>query len=346
MTPVLGWTELLLASPLSPNQHTQVGSLYQAGYHLLQLVDDALDLASIESDQLHLVTSPFDLALLLDELCALLAPVAQAKAISLKCCSNLVPGQHHLGDVQRLRQILLNLLGNALKFTARGQVTLTAQSDVDGQGLRVCIADTGPGMSAEQVSRLFQRFSQVDGAHTLAQYGGSGLGLAISRDLAQAMGGAIEVDSEPGHGTRMTLVLPWPAVPRASLPPSVSSRTRHHSLRVMVLMPSTSVADVVCAMLRSGGHRVLAVDDIDSWLGNPDPGPWDLIAADPDMLVGSERLSARLPWLWPGVARLALSPRADACAERDALAAGFDLFLRLPLTSLRLDAALARRWRA
>lgn len=345
MTPVLGWSELLLESPLSPIQQTQVGSLYQAGHHLLQLVDDALDLASIESNQLQLVTSPFDLELLLDELCALLAPVAQAKAISLRYCNEMVPGQHHLGDVQRLRQILLNLLGNALKFTARGQVTLTARADDDGQGLRVCVEDTGPGMSAEQVSRLFQRFSQVDDARTLAQHGGSGLGLAISRDLAQVMGGAIAVDSEPGRGTCMTLALPWPAVPRAPLAPSVSTHVERHSLRVMVLLPSTSVADVVCALLRAGGHRVFAVEDVDSWLGNLDPGPWDLIAADPDMLVGGERLSARLPWLWPGVLRLALSPRADPCAERDALAAGFDLFLRLPLTSLRLEAALARRWR-
>ena len=343
MTPVLGWSELLLQSSLSPAQRTQVGSLYQAGHHLLQLTDEALDVASIEANQLQRVTSPFDLGLLLDELNALLLPLAQAKAISLHLSNELLPGQMPLGDVQRLRQILLNLLGNALKFTVRGQVALSVAAGGGGQGLVVCVADTGPGMSAAQLARLFQRFTQADDANTLAQYGGSGLGLAICRDLAQAMGGGIEADSEPGRGTRMTVTLPWQLVFRSSatpVQPMPSGDLR--SLRVMVLLPSASVADVVCALLRSSGHRVVGVDDVDSWLVNVDAGPWDLIAADPDMLVGGERLSARLPWLWPGVPRLALSARADACAERETLAAGFDLFLRLPLTAQRLDAVLRR----
>ena len=343
MTPVLGWSELLLRSPLSPTQRTQVGSLHQAGQHLLQLTDDALDVASIEANQLHRVISPFSLEVLLDELQALLIPVAQAKCVALHCSSGLPPGQVLLGDARRLRQILLNLLGNALKFTTRGQVVLTAGTGRDGEGLVICIADTGPGMSAPQVARLFQRFTQVEDARTLAKYGGSGLGLSICRDLAQAMGGHIDVDSEPGRGTRMTVTLPWQQVPRvggAREEPAVPGVRR--SLRIMVLLPSASVADVVCALLRSIGHQVVGVDDMDSWLTHLDAGPWDLIAADPDMLVGGERLSGRLPWLWPGVTRLALSARADACAEREILAAGFDLFLRLPLTAQRLEAALQR----
>ncbi len=343
MTPVLGWSELLLRSPLSPTQRTQVGSLYQAGHHLLQLTDDALDVASIEANQLQRVMSPFSLDALLDELHALLIPVAQAKCVALHWSSGLLPGQVLLGDARRLRQILLNLLGNALKFTTHGQVALTAGPGMDGAGLVICIADTGPGMSAPQVARLFQRFTQVEDARTLAQHGGSGLGLSICRDLVQAMGGHIDVDSEPGRGTRMTVTLPWQPVPGGGCPreqPVAPDMRR--SLRIMVLLPSASVADVVCALLRSNGHQVVGVDDIDSWLIHLDAGPWDLIAADPDMLVGGERLSARLPWLWPGVTRLALSARADACAERETLAAGFDLFLRLPLTAQRLEAALQR----
>lgn len=343
MTPVLGWSELLLRSPLSPTQRTQVGSLLQAGHHLLQLTDDALDVASIEANQLQRVMSPFSLEAVLDELHALMLPVAQAKSVALHWSSELLPGQALLGDARRLRQILLNLLGNALKFTTRGQVVLTARTGMDGEGLAICIEDSGPGMSAPQVARLFQRFTQVEDARTLAQHGGSGLGLSICRDLVQAMGGHIDVDSEPGRGTRMTVNLPWQQVPGsvgACEVPAAPGVQR--SLRIMVLLPSASVADVVCALLRSNGHQVVGVDDIDSWLTHLDAGPWDLIAADPDMLVGGERLSARLPWLWPGVTRLALSARADACAERETLAAGFDLFLRLPLTAQRLEAALQR----
>ncbi|WP_282295705.1 ATP-binding protein [Stenotrophomonas sp. PS02289] len=343
MTPVLGWSELLLHSTLSPTQRTQVGSLYQAGHHLLQLTDDALDLASIEGNQLHLVNAPVAVAALLDELHALLSPVASGKAIALHWHCMLEADQHHLGDVQRLRQILLNLLGNALKFTTRGQVMVTVRSGDDGHGLTICIADTGPGMSAEQVQHLFQRFVQAEGARTLARHGGSGLGLAISLDLVQAMGGTIEVDSQLGRGTRMTVTLPWQAVPCSNtLPEPPLPMEEGRCLRVMVLLPSIAVSDVVCALLRASGHQVLGVDDATTWLAQVDPGPWDLIAADPDMLAGGERVSARLPLAWPGVTRLALSPRADACAEREALAAGFDAFVRLPLTSHRLQMAVAR----
>ncbi len=341
MTPVLGWSELLLQSSLSPTQRIQVGSLHQAGHHLLQLIDDALDLARIETNRLQVASAPFELGALLGELHALLLPVAQSKALVLDWTSSVEPARCYLGDVQRLRQVLLNLLGNALKFTARGQVGLGVREGDDGHGLVMEITDTGPGMSGKQIACLFQRFSQTDG--TLARHGGSGLGLAISRDLVEAMGGDIHVLSQPGHGTRLTVRLPWRVVAApARVVPAPARRRRAGSLRIMVLLPSASVTDVICALLRASGHRVVGVDDLEAWLSCVDPGPWDLIAADPDMLVAGERLSARLPWLWPGVRRLALSPRADPCAERDALSAGFEAFLRLPLTGPRLDAALAR----
>lgn len=347
LTPVLGWSELLLHSPLSPIQREQIGSLQQAGHHLLQLMDDALDLASIESGRLQLQGAPFALEPLLRELHALQVPVAHGKGLALHWSSTFDADACFHGDVQRLRQILLNLLGNAVKFTTRGQVSLSAGAGRDGQGLVLGVADTGPGMSADQVQGLFQRFRQAEGAQTAARHGGSGLGLAISRDLARAMGGDIEVDSHPGRGTQFQLILPWtPATSLAASPAAVPTAcggdAEVRSLRVMVLLPLADAVDVVCALLRAQGHRVTGVHDLDGWMRDVDPGPWDLIAADPDMLAGGARLSARLPWLWPGVPRLALTPRADACAERDAHAGGFDLFLRLPLTSARLAAGIAR----
>jgi signal transduction histidine kinase len=347
LTPVLGWSELLLQSPLSPIQREQVASLQQAGHHLLHLMDDALDVASIESGRLQLQGTPFALAPLLLELRALQQPAADGKGLALHWSSSLDARASFHGDVQRLRQILLNLLGNAVKFTTRGQVSLSARAGPEGRGLVLCVADTGPGMSADQMQRLFQRFSQVEGAQTAARHGGSGLGLAISRDLARAMGGDIEVESQPGRGTQFHLVLPWARAldpsPAASVPAEgCTAQAAACNLRVMVLLPSASAVDVICALLRAQGHRVTGVDAVDTWLRDVDPGPWDLIATDPDMLVHGARLSARLPWLWPGVPRLALTPRADACAERDARAGGFDLFLRLPVTSARLVAGLAQ----
>lgn len=346
LTPVLGWSELLLQSPLSPVQREQVGSLQQAGHHLLQLMDDALDLAGIESGRLQLQPAPFVLADVLRELHALLLPVAHRKALALHWTSTLPPGACFHGDVQRLRQILLNLLGNALKFTAHGQVSLGARSAPDDRGLLLCVSDTGPGMSPAQLRRLFQRFSQVDGAAPVTHEAGSGLGLAISRELAHAMGGRLDVDSQRGRGTQFQLMLPWPVLPPAAAPatphPGASPAGPSRSLRVMVLLPAAEreAVEVICALLRSHGHRVVAVEDAEAWMRDVDPGPWDLIAADPDMLVAGGRMSARLPWLWPGVRRLALTPRADAGAERDARAAGFDGFLRLPVTGARLAAAV------
>lgn len=350
LTPVLGWSELLLQSPLSPVQREQVGSLQQAGHHLLQLMDDALDLAGIESGRLQLQPAPFVLAEVMRELHALLLPVARHKALALHWTSTFAPGTCFHGDVQRLRQILLNLLGNALKFTAHGQVSLSARTGPDERGLLLCVADTGPGMSAAQLQRLFQRFSQADGADTAARHGGSGLGLAISRELAQAMGGTLAVDSQRGRGTQFQLTLPWhalaadavPVAPLAAVAVGARAATAR-SLRVMVMLPAAEfeAVEVVCALLRAQGHRVVGVGDAEAWVRDVDPGPWDLIAADPDMLVAGGRLSARLPWLWPGVRRMALTTRADANAERDARAGGFDVFVRLPLTGARLAAAVA-----
>ena len=347
LTPVLGWSELLLQSPLSPLQREQVGSLRQAGHHLLQLMDDALDLAGIESGRLQLQATPFALDALVCELHALLLPVARDKALALHWNSTLAPGTRFNGDPQRLRQILLNLLGNALKFTAQGQVSLSARHAPDGNGLWLSVADTGPGMAPAQLQRLFQRFSQVDAPATCARQGGSGLGLAISRELAEAMGGTLVVESERGRGTEFRLALPWRPLPAGSSAPALPPRppVPTASLRVMVILPPGAIdaLHVVCALLRSQGHRVVAVSDIDAWLRDVDPGPWDVIAADPDMLVAGGRLSARLGWSWPGVRRMALTARADACAERDARAGGFEVFLRLPLTAARLAAALGTR---
>lgn len=108
----------------------------------------------------------------------------------------------------------------------------------------------------------------------------------------------------------------------------------------MLSPDEVETVEVVCALLRAQGHKVVGVRNVDAWVHDVDPGPWDLIVADPDLLVEGGRLSARLPWLWPGVRRMALTARADACAERDARAGGFELFARLPLTGTRLAAAL------
>ena len=211
MTGVLGMAELLRHSSLDGTQRGRVDAIGRAGEHLLRLVDEALDLARIEAGRLHLRHERFSLRAVLAEVQALIAPQATAKGLAFALRTSPEVADARLGDAQRLRQVLLNLLGNAVKFTARGEVALEvvpARDPAPADALRLCVRDTGPGMTADQCARLFRRFEQAEGARTAARYGGTGLGLAISRELVHAMGGEIAVDSAPGVGTDFGVLLP------------------------------------------------------------------------------------------------------------------------------------------
>ncbi len=346
MTVVLGWSELLQRTQLTPAERSQVDSLHYAGAHLLRLVDDALDMASIESGQLQLQPGPFLLQRLIEEVHALLLPVAQGKSLALVWHSTLPATAVFIGDAPRLRQILLNLLGNALKFTAQGEVRLQVQCAGQDQDVLLRVVDTGPGMTAAQCQRLFQRFEQADGAQTAARYGGSGLGLSISRDLALAMGGDITVTSRPGDGACFQVRLPLPrsdAIPSDAPSCAPQDANGVGELRVLVVYPATSVTDVLRALLGSLGHVGLCVPGLEVMpKALREHGRWDVIVVDPVLCVGGERAGAWLSRRWPGIPRVALTPRADIGAEREAIAAGFDLFLRLPVSRATLTACLAR----
>jgi len=239
MTGVLGMAELLRHSPLDGAQRGRVEAIGRAGEHLLRLVDEALDLARIEAGRLHLRHERFSLRAVLAEVQALIAPQAAAKGLAFALRTSPEVADARLGDAQRLRQVLLNLLGNAVKFTARGEVALEvvpARDPALADALRLCVRDTGPGMTADQCARLFRRFEQADGARTAARYGGTGLGLAISRELVHAMGGEIAVDSAPGVGTDFGVLLPLqtdPSAPGLSAPaeprPADDARVAHAS---------------------------------------------------------------------------------------------------------------------
>ncbi|WP_017916693.1 histidine kinase dimerization/phospho-acceptor domain-containing protein, partial [Xanthomonas sp. SHU 308] len=183
LTGVLGMSELLLATPLDPKQRGYTESIRRAGTHLLHLVNDALDLARIEAGRLRLESQPFALQALIAEVVNLMAPLAQARGLRFDLHDGMPGATTVEGDALRVRQILLNLLGNAIKFTSSGSVALKVAPGQDGQGLCIEVADTGPGIGSEQQARLFQRFEQGDGPRTAVRQGGSGLGLAISQEL-------------------------------------------------------------------------------------------------------------------------------------------------------------------
>ncbi len=343
MTGVLGMSELLQASPLDARQRGQVDAIHRAGQHLLRLVNDALDLARIEAGKLELAVAEFDVRRLLDEVSALTAPVAARKGLHFgQQVAGNVP-RVVLGDATRVRQILLNLIGNAVKFTDAGQVRLEVEAL--SPGLRLVVADTGPGLNAEQQARLFRRFEQAEGARTSARHGGSGLGLAISQELAAAMGGRILVESAPGEGTRFTVELPLPAgsdvaaVPRDA--PLGEAAGEAQPLQLLLVEDDDTVALAIGGLLQARGHQVVHAGHGLAALEAVATQAFDAVLLDLD-LPGMDGLALARLLRAKGVEvpLIAVTARSDAEAEVQARAAGCDAFLRKPVTGAMLAEAL------
>ena len=338
MTGVLGMAELLQAGTLEPRQRQQVAAIQRAGDHLLWLVNDALDLARIEAGKLALDDAPFDLHELLDEVAVLLQPLAQAKRLHFSL--QRAPGTPRAlrGDAVRVRQILFNLGSNAIKFTERGEVAL--RSAATPAGLLLEINDSGAGMDAGQVARLFQRFEQADGISAAQRLGGSGLGLAICRELALAMKGRIDVQSKPGQGTCFRVLLPLATAELRELErPALRSTPRPaEGLRVLVVEDDETIAEVITGLLESLGYQAVHAAQGLAALTALATSRFDLAFLDLDLPgIDGFELARIVRGQGKKLALIALTARADAQAEPLALAAGMDGFLRKPVTGQLLQ---------
>ncbi len=342
MTGVLGMTELLLATPLNETQRGYTDAIRRAGEHLLRLVNDALDLARIEAGKLDLALQAVDLRQLVGELAQINAPMAEQRGLTFIVEHDPAAPRYVQADPVRLRQILLNLIGNAIKFTERGSVTVRVLP-LKPHGIRLEVVDTGPGINADQQSRLFQRFEQADGARTAARYGGSGLGLAICQELAVAMGGQIRVESQPGLGTRFIVDLPLqPSAPPATRTPETRGTPEKTALQILLVEDDVTVAEVIASLLRARGHDVTHAPHGLAALGEIAAHPFDVALLDLD-LPGLDGLALARQLRLNGFSAplMAITARADAEAEPQALAAGFDGFLRKPITGDMLAEAVA-----
>ena len=208
---IMGVAGALARTPLSAPQREMVALVETSAQTLETLLSDILDLARIEAGKMELRPEPFDLACSVNACSALFDAAAQAKGLDLEVTIAPDALGAYVGDAARIRQILANLLGNAVKFTQAGRIRLTveARHGAYGSELRFDVHDTGPGFDAETQNRLFSRFEQADGSIT-RKFGGSGLGLSISRSLAEAMGGRLEAEAEPGRGATFTLIIELP----------------------------------------------------------------------------------------------------------------------------------------
>ncbi|MGY0675780.1 hybrid sensor histidine kinase/response regulator [Xanthomonas campestris] len=348
MTGVLGMSELLLKTQLDHKQRSYTESIRRAGSHLLRLVNDALDLARIESGRLELDLQPFSVRQLVAEVEALMAPLAQERGLRFSLEVGLLGDITASGDPTRIRQILLNLLSNAIKFTERGVVGLKLSTLGSYQGLRFEVADTGPGINADQKARLFQRFEQGDGAKTTSRYGGSGLGLAICQELAMAMGGHIEVISRLGAGTRFVVDLPlrWVAS-NAVLAGEVARDSANVApLRILLVEDEPTIAEVIVGLLRAQGHSVVHAPHGLAALTEAADNAFDLALLDLDLPgLDGFALARQLRVFGYDMPLIAVTARSDEAAEPTAQQAGFDSFLRKPLTGDMLADTIAEALR-
>ncbi|MFO0774567.1 MAG: PAS domain S-box protein [Nitrospiraceae bacterium] len=262
MNGVIGMTELLKGSELNKTQQHYVETIASSGEALLLLINDILDFSKIEAGKLELQYIDFDLRLLVESVLDQLASRAQQQRIELAGFfqANIPTAVH--GDPGRIRQILTNLIANAVKFTTQGEVTVRVQpepaptADTSTAWVRIQVTDTGIGISPEGLSRLFKSFSQVDGSST-RQYGGTGLGLAISKQLTELMGGHIGVESQLGKGTSFWVVLPLKLqskpVPAGNITPTVLK-----GKRICIVEAHRVNQDILQHYLQSWGMVVVA----------------------------------------------------------------------------------------
>jgi two-component system, sensor histidine kinase and response regulator len=260
MNGVLGLTELLLETPLDAQQRPYVETVRHSGEALLSIINDILDFSKIEAGKLETESLDFDLYQAVEDVLQLMAPRAHMKQLELACRIDEALPSAVRGDPYRLRQILTNLIGNALKFTDEGEVIVKVDRQ-DAHTLRISVRDSGIGISDEARTRLFRPFEQADGS-TTRRFGGTGLGLAISRSLVELMGGHIEVDSQLGQGSNFWFTLPL--VPASGLPvvPTPAVLTGR---RVLIVDDNATNREIVEHHALAGGMQCeCAVDGIDA----------------------------------------------------------------------------------
>ena len=264
---VLGFTQLLLADRTLPAQTlARLRVIHGAGNRLLGLINDVLDLAKIESGGLQVVRAPFDLLQELRDIEHLYGAHARSKGLALRCELALVPPTVVEGDRNKVGQVVSNLLGNALKFTERGQIGVHVWREAgDGERVWFEVHDTGPGISEGELAELFVPFRQGAAGH---EKGGTGLGLALSRDMTRAMGGELSVASSPGHGTRVRFWLPLPAsgaaLPGSGLSQGAQVLDPGTPCAVLVVEDDADSREVLVNLLRAAGCSVAeALDGVE-----------------------------------------------------------------------------------
>jgi len=262
---ILGMADLLGDTPLSPEQSTYLKAVKTSGDTLLSLIEEVLDFSKIEAGRLDLAARPFALADFVEEAVELLGPRAQAKGLEICCYVDERLPAHVVGDAARLRQVLFNLAGNAIKFTEQGGVSIIVEASVEtSAGPSACdriamsVHDTGIGITAEDQARIFLEFEQADSGST-RKFGGTGLGLTISKRIIESMGGSIAVESASGQGATFRVTVPLPRTNDTGEPAlAVPDLTGQD---ILIVAPAAIEASLIARRLQRWGARAKIVPD-------------------------------------------------------------------------------------
>ncbi len=346
MNGIIGMSRLLLKSELTQEQRENARIVLDSGESLLQILNDVLDYSKLEAGKLDVESIDFDFRRVLEDVGALMSSKAVEKGIFLvERCDASVP-RFLKGDPGRLRQVLLNLAGNAIKFTEKGGVTIVAAgSESAGRvHLRVSVGDTGIGISKEAQAKLFGSFVQADSSIT-RRFGGTGLGLAISRRLVNAMGGDVGVISEPGKGSEFHFTLDLPVgVEPAEIDHAAEIGGDLAPLRILLAEDNVVNQKVALGLLKPGGHRVDLAGDGREALALATANDYDVVLMDMHMpnMDGIEASKAirRLPGSRGAVRIVAATAGAMQSDIDRCLEAGMNDYIAKPIVPEKLFAAL------
>ncbi len=344
MNAILGYTEALLDAPLNPAQSRQLGTVHASARSLLRLLNDILDTAKLDKGAVALEVQDFSLRALCGQILDSLRISASRKGLPLVLDYPETEPEFLRGDALRVQQVLVNLLGNAVKFTERGQVLLRVRHRA-GE-LHLDVQDTGIGMDAQQLQRIFDPFAQAD-ASTTRRFGGTGLGTTIARQLVELMQGRISVHSTPGQGTVFSVRLPLPTgqAPQALELPAAQKLP---PLRILAVDDVPANLELLQLALARGAHQVTPADGGRQAVELCASSAFDLVLMDlqmPEVDGLAATRAIRAQEQAAGRARVPIIALSASVLEEDhatALAAGMDGFAHKPLDLQRLCVEMAR----
>jgi signal transduction histidine kinase/DNA-binding response OmpR family regulator len=333
---ILGMAELLGDTPLTAEQTTYLKAMKTSGETLLSLIEEVLDFSKIEAGRLELSARPFPLAAFIEEVVELLGPRAQEKGLEIGCYVDERLPARVIGDAARLRQVLFNLAGNAIKFTEKGGVSIVVEPTAQPDRVSIAVSDTGLGISLRDQARIFLEFEQADGSAS-RKFGGTGLGLTISNRIVESMGGSISVESTPGQGSTFRVIVGLPSADEAALPALAVPDLNGSD--ILIVAPALTEASLIARRLQRWGAYTKIVPDEKVAVAILPERMWSALLVDHGLGTQScrelARVAARVP---QRIVLLTPAMRGELATLKEA---GFSGYLIKPVRAASLAARLS-----